>query len=367
MTLDRQTGDATFTLRDLSQRVVREVTLHGDGRWSWDADFVSGGGRLLVEDGPKGVRHVHLGLGGNTRLTTDADGYPVEWLDLEPFGDRGSLTERMQFAGSEREIGDPGATTDDLDFMHARRYNMHLSRFLTPDPVCGDPMIPQSCNPYAYARNNPLRFTDPWGLNEKDTDGKTGGCDQDGAGGDRECEMKEELLELAVHGLTIPLRVSRARWWFVKHETLLYLRYLRGGNMKITVNLAGSGFGKFFGIKGLTYYSLDFTNMDKGEFSLDFQPMILGAGVDFEQHGLQMPRLNSFHLKFAVFDKTLWDSGGWDWLNGETSASIGGAYLFGAAFTFYNLNSLFVESYTIGLEAARYSIFGGRLGFEGGM
>ncbi len=76
VTLDRQTGDAVFTLRDLSQRVVREVTLHGDGSWSWDADFVYGGGRLLMEDSPKGVRHVHLGLGDNKRLTGVT---PVEW------------------------------------------------------------------------------------------------------------------------------------------------------------------------------------------------------------------------------------------------------------------------------------------------
>jgi hypothetical protein len=38
-----------------------------------------------------------------------------------------------------------------------------LGRFLSVDPVLGDPTVPQSWNRYAYALNNPLRFTDPTG------------------------------------------------------------------------------------------------------------------------------------------------------------------------------------------------------------
>jgi hypothetical protein len=48
--------------------------------------------------------------------------------------------------------------------MHARHYNFNIGRFLTLDPVRGDPAAPQSFNLFAYVRNNPVNFVDPLGL-----------------------------------------------------------------------------------------------------------------------------------------------------------------------------------------------------------
>jgi hypothetical protein len=41
---------------------------------------------------------------------------------------------------------------------------MHLRRWLSPDPVAGDILNPQSLNRYAYVLNNPVNFIDPLGL-----------------------------------------------------------------------------------------------------------------------------------------------------------------------------------------------------------
>ena len=39
-----------------------------------------------------------------------------------------------------------------------------MGRWLTPDPLAGDVMNPQSLNRYAYVLNNPINFIDPLGL-----------------------------------------------------------------------------------------------------------------------------------------------------------------------------------------------------------
>jgi hypothetical protein len=43
-----------------------------------------------------------------------------------------------------------------------------LGRFVQPDPIVPDPGDPQSLNRYTYAKNNPVRFTDPSGYFSED-------------------------------------------------------------------------------------------------------------------------------------------------------------------------------------------------------
>ena len=47
--------------------------------------------------------------------------------------------------------------------MRARYYDPTTGRFLTRDPVPGVATLPQTLNPYAYALNNPVLYTDPSG------------------------------------------------------------------------------------------------------------------------------------------------------------------------------------------------------------
>lgn len=57
-----------------------------------------------------------------------------------------------------------------LDYFGARYFGSSMGRFMSPDPLLssGRPWNPQTWNRYAYALNNPLRYTDPTGLYEWD-------------------------------------------------------------------------------------------------------------------------------------------------------------------------------------------------------
>lgn len=51
-----------------------------------------------------------------------------------------------------------------LVHMNGRVYDPVIGRFLSPDPMQGNPTQSQSWNPYAYVMNRPLTMTDPTGL-----------------------------------------------------------------------------------------------------------------------------------------------------------------------------------------------------------
>jgi RHS repeat-associated protein len=73
-----------------------------------------------------------------------------------------------QFTGKERfaETASTSGGSNGLDNFGARYDSSSLGRFMSPDPdglgsIRDDP---QSWNMYAYARNNPLKYTDPDGM-----------------------------------------------------------------------------------------------------------------------------------------------------------------------------------------------------------
>ena len=77
-----------------------------------------------------------------------------------------------KFTGKERD------SESGLDNFGARYDSSSMGRFMSPDPENISAILnsddPQSWNGYAYGRNNPLRYTDPEGLNYTvcDTNGK---------------------------------------------------------------------------------------------------------------------------------------------------------------------------------------------------
>ena len=98
------------------------------------------------------------------RQLTNVEADVAASYDYLPYGKEvGSSTAPLQFTGHERDSHGPG-DEDNLDYMHARYYSPHLSRFIAVDPVLGEPAMPQSWNRYAYSLNNPVNYVDPTGL-----------------------------------------------------------------------------------------------------------------------------------------------------------------------------------------------------------
>jgi len=167
---DVPSNTTTFTLRGLDGKVLREYTYNGS-TWSWSKDIVYGNGQLLAAIDSSGTRHFTLDHLGSPRLITKADRsvstYHAYWAygtEADTAGD----SERMKFTGHERDLQGTTATTDDLDYMHARYYNPTIGRFLRVDPVRGNAKNPQSWNLYSYVTNNPVNRIDPTGTYQED-------------------------------------------------------------------------------------------------------------------------------------------------------------------------------------------------------
>ena len=103
---------------------------------------------------------LHDDVLGSIKVVSNAAGQPVQQQRFGAFGPirtTGDPTSIFGYTGHEEEaeLG--------LVNMRARMYDPVIGRFLQPDPIMslGDS---QQSNPYAYVLNNPLRYTDPFGL-----------------------------------------------------------------------------------------------------------------------------------------------------------------------------------------------------------
>ena len=118
------------------------------------------------------LTHDHL---GSLRMVTDQASNLIARHDYLPFGEEvpgGSFGRSSKFGpndGGYFPLKFTGQLRDGetgLDYFGARYYGSALGRFTSPD----DPLVdqhasdPQNWNLYAYVRNNPLKNTDPNGL-----------------------------------------------------------------------------------------------------------------------------------------------------------------------------------------------------------
>ena len=102
---------------------------------------------------------------GNVIGILDAQGDWVARYQYDPFGvpvaTGQAVTVSVPFRFASREWDEESQTY----FFRNRQYDPVLGRFLQPDPHTGDPEDPMSIfSPYCYARNNPLKYADPYGL-----------------------------------------------------------------------------------------------------------------------------------------------------------------------------------------------------------
>jgi len=170
-TINVNDGSRFYTLRDASNKVVREVASNGT-QWTWKKDYVYRDGPLAAafaagESGTGPHVHYHVDHLGTSRLITDGAGYKKATHAYWPFGAEApgseSDAERLKFTGHERDSGGPGSAGNDLDYMHARYYGPAVSRFLSLDPVTEVERTlrePQRWNRYTYVINNPIRYVD---------------------------------------------------------------------------------------------------------------------------------------------------------------------------------------------------------------
>ncbi len=127
------------------------------------------------------LTHDHL---GSLRMVTDQASNLIARHDYLPFGEEvpgGSFGRSSKFGpndGGYLPLKFTGQLRDGetgLDYFGARYYGSALGRFTSPD----DPLVdqhasdPQSWNLYAYVRNNPLKNTDPNGLDCVNTSTQT--------------------------------------------------------------------------------------------------------------------------------------------------------------------------------------------------
>jgi RHS repeat-associated protein len=99
---------------------------------------------------------------GSILAITDRQGRIVSNYEYDAFGGfrlrKEGVTSAFGFAGREFD------RTTQLYYFRDRYYDPAIGRFLTVDAAAPDDDEPLSFNPYIYAWNNPLKYTDPLGL-----------------------------------------------------------------------------------------------------------------------------------------------------------------------------------------------------------
>lgn len=178
-------GSASFTYDALGQRISRfdgsttrnfvlnyalplpsvstVRTTAGDLRYYV---WLPNGALLESIEAAGGARHFyHFDETGSTVCLTNDAGSISDSYAITPYGESavqtGATDNPFTFQGKwgVMQEGNTG-----LYYMRARYYNSVLSRFLSRDPV--ESPNPLKVNPYQYASGNPMKYTDPKGLDD---------------------------------------------------------------------------------------------------------------------------------------------------------------------------------------------------------
>lgn len=108
------------------------------------------------------ITFFHQDLRGNNIAATDVAGV-VLWKEAySPFGER-IITPATGGKGGQWFQGKLQDTDTGLNYFGARYYDPTIGRFYATDPQAFNEGSHHSFNRYAYANNNPLRYTDPDG------------------------------------------------------------------------------------------------------------------------------------------------------------------------------------------------------------
>jgi RHS repeat-associated protein len=134
-----------------------------------EAKYISrqfpGPGLTITRRGPQGPWIYQFSDSRGTRFTTDQEGRFVQDVDYTPFGEaaiKGAAPGTAEFSTEQWNDGD---ALEQFGLVHlgARLYDPVIGRFLSRDPLL-IPRTSATSNPYAFAFNDPINFSDPTGL-----------------------------------------------------------------------------------------------------------------------------------------------------------------------------------------------------------
>jgi RHS repeat-associated protein len=159
-----------------------------DGSGTWQHSNVYAAGTLLATYDTRGTGlHFHVSdpLGSRRVQVSSVGAVELNCSNL-PFGDSLNCTGPGSDATEHHFTGKEHDSESGLDHFLFRNYSSGTGRWMSPDPAgmaAVDLSLPQTLNRYAYVNNNPMSFTDPFGLdcaylNDSGTDLEKGGLDQ---------------------------------------------------------------------------------------------------------------------------------------------------------------------------------------------
>jgi RHS repeat-associated protein len=128
--------------------------------------FIYAGSELVARHTGATRRWYTLDRLGSPRLTTKGNGDVATRRNYSPFGETSMTSGGVQPIGytGHRGIGETG-----LINMVARAYDPQLGRMVSADTIIPDMANPQALNRYSYVYNNPIKYTDPTGHADNDT------------------------------------------------------------------------------------------------------------------------------------------------------------------------------------------------------
>jgi RHS repeat-associated protein len=107
--------------------------------------------------------YVHPDHLGSLMIITDAAGTVKQKCSFDAWGKRTFVTKDPSLIFDRGFTGHEHLDEFGLINMNGRMYDPIVGRFLSPDPFVPDMTYSQDFNRYSYARNNPLKYTDPDG------------------------------------------------------------------------------------------------------------------------------------------------------------------------------------------------------------
>jgi RHS repeat-associated protein len=150
----RTQGSTTQFLWDPSTSPSRELKQGSD-------NIVYGLGPLYVVKGDGSTLTFARDGGKSVRAEINSAGAVTALFRYRAYGQiaQSTGTPTPSYLGYAGQLFDPSG----LYYMRARWYDPVIGRFITSDPIDGDPIAPIGLNGYAYAALNPSRYDDPAG------------------------------------------------------------------------------------------------------------------------------------------------------------------------------------------------------------